>query len=276
MQQLIFFLQKYKYFLYFLFLQIVAFALIVNNHSFHKSKLVSSSNYITGSIYEKAGVINEYLSLKSENNALLAENTRLRNELNAFHSKADTVQSVTLIDSSSYHQTYTYISGKIRKNQYQEPYNFITINRGEKHGVSAEMAVANGKGIIGITDNTSHSFARVQSILNRNSKINARFKNNFQYGTLIWNGQDYNTVQLTDIPRQAEYKIGDTIITGGKSTIFPEGLLIGAVSSISNEKTALNTIDIKLFNDMSNIGYVYVIKSLQKKELQKLETLANE
>ena len=40
------------------------------------------------------------------------------------------------------------------------------------------MAVINSKGIIGITEHVSKNYSRVQSILNKNSKINAKLKNN--------------------------------------------------------------------------------------------------
>ena len=139
------------------------------------------------------------------------------------------------------------------------------------------MAVINSLGIIGITENTSENYTRVQSILNKNSKINARLKGNSTYfGTLKWNSEDYNTVQLHDIPRQAPLKIGDTIETGGKSTIFPEGIPIGTVSKINKRNTANSKIDVSLFNDMSNLRNVYIIKNLHKIEIQSLEKMGNE
>ena len=102
-------------------------------------------------------------------------------------------------------------NAKIIHNNYSSKFNFLTINKGETQGVKREMAVINSKGIIGLTDNTSNNYARVQSILNRNSTINARLKNSNYFGTLGWNGKNYNIVQLSDIARQAPLKIGDTI-----------------------------------------------------------------
>ena len=68
--------------------------------------------------------------------------------------------------------------------------------------------------------------------LNNSSKINVRLKNSNHFGSLIWNGDDYAYVQITDFPRQAKLKKGDTIITGGKSAIFPEGINIGTIQEI--------------------------------------------
>jgi len=257
-------------------LALIALALTFNNLNFHKSKYVNSANSITGGLYSKSSNISEYFSLKSENELLSVENTRLRNQLQQLTSIQDSIVEKVIVDTTNFQQKYSYINSKIIKNDFTSTFNFITINRGLNNGVKHEMAVINGKGIIGITDNSKNNYARVQSILNKNSKINARLKNSFYFGTLTWDGNDYKTVQLLDIPRQAPIKVGDTIETGGKSTIFPEGVPIGTVAKINKGNTADNKIDIKLFNDMSNLGYVYVVKSLDKIEIESLENLVDE
>ena len=257
-------------------LQFIALAITFNNLNFHKSKYVNSANFITGGFYSKTSSISDYLHLKSENKILSEENTKLKNLLEKNFSIGVNLDS-TVIDSFNYQQKFTYTNAKIIKNDYSKTNNFLLINKGKNQGVEKEMAVINSKGVIGITDNSTSNFARVQSILNRNSKINARLKGKtFYFGTLKWDGKDYNTVQLHDLPRQAPLKIGDTIETGGKSVIFPEGILIGTISKINLGNSSNNKVDVKLFNDMSNLGYVYVVKSLLKKEIDILEKIENE
>lgn len=270
MQQIIYFFQKFKYFLFFLVLEFIALLLIFNNLSFHKSKFVNSANTITGGLYSQSSNISEYFGLKKENKLLAEENTRLRNLLAKSNSNLVSKDS-TILDTLSFNQKYTFTTAKIINNNYSKDFNFITINKGEKQGVQKEMAVVNSRGVIGITDNATNNYARVQSILNKNSKINARLKNSNYFGSLGWDGKDYNTVQLSDIPRQAPLKIGDTIETGGKSTIFPEGILIGTISEINKGNSADNKVNVTLFNDMSNLGYVYIIKNFDKLEIKKLE-----
>ncbi|PQJ80512.1 rod shape-determining protein MreC [Polaribacter porphyrae] len=275
MQQLIYFFQKFKYFLFFLLLQLIALTLIFNNLDFHKSKFINSASVVTGGLYSGSSNISEYFSLKSENKILAEENVRLKNLLEHNISINLDIDS-TMIDSIKYHQKYTFTSAKIIKNSYSKSFNFITINKGRNQGIEKEMAVINSKGVIGITDNTSGGYARIQSILNKNSKINARLKNTNYFGSLSWDGKNYSVVQLADIPRQAPLKIGDTIETDGKSAIFPEGILIGTISEINKGNTADNKVNVTLFNDMSNLGYVYVIKNFHKEEIKALENLENE
>ncbi|WP_368086341.1 rod shape-determining protein MreC [Polaribacter sp. KT25b] len=251
-------------------LELIALTLTFNNLDFHKSKFVNSANSVTGGLYSKTSSISEYWSLKSENKLLAEENTRLKNLLEKKIS-VSLIKDSTVIDSTKYQQKFTFTTAKIINNNYSKSFNFLTIDKGENQGIEKEMAVINSRGIIGITDNNSKNYARVQSILNRNSKINARLKNSYYFGTLGWNGEDYNIVQLSDIPRQAPLKIGDTIETGGKSTIFPEGILIGTISSINKGNSADNKVNVTLFNDMSNLGYVQVIKNFNKLEINTLE-----
>ncbi|KGL58633.1 rod shape-determining protein MreC [Polaribacter sp. Hel1_85] len=257
-------------------LEFIALTFTFNNLNFHKSKFVNSANSITGGFYSTLSNSTEYLDLKSENELLSEENTRLKNILEKNITVSFDIDS-TVIDSLKYQQKYTFTNAKIINNNYSKPFNFLTINKGKNQKVDKEMAVINSKGIIGITENSSSNYTRVQSILNKNSGINARLKGNTSYyGTLKWDSKDYNTVQLHDIPRQAPLKIGDTIETGGKSTIFPEGIPIGSISKINQGNTADNKVDVLLFNDMSNLGFVYVIKNLHKEEIQSLENTNNE
>ena len=275
MQQLIYFFRKFKYFLFFLLLQCIALILIFNNLNFHKSKYVTSANAVSSSLYHQAFNISEYFSLKNVNNELLLENTYLRNRLRQ-KQKTTTLSDSTFVDTLKYFQKYTFSSAKIINNNFTKAFNFLTLNKGRNDSLDKEMAVVNGKGIIGITETVSPNYTRVQSVLNKNSKLNARLRNSRYFGSLKWDGRDYKILQLTDIPRQALVKIGDTVETDGKSTIFPEGILIGKVVGINNDAAVDNVIDVKLFNDMSNNGPVYVIKNLHKYEIKQIENIANE
>ena len=275
MQQIIYFLKKFRFFLLFLLLEIVAIYFTIQHHSYHKSKFVSSANSLTGGVYKKTAAISDFFHLKTENALLNEENTRLKNLLEKKEIKYS--HNFSVMDSSNYTEKYEYIAAKTIKNDFTKRNNFLTLNKGTKQGLATDMGVINGKGVIGVVKNISSNYATVLSILNKNSKINVSLKNSDHFGTLIWNGVDYNVLQISDIPRQAQLKIGDTILTGGKSVIFPEGILVGTIKDFKFENNQYQEINVQLFNDMSAIGHVQVIKNLEKEELIKLEqTLINE
>jgi len=270
MQQIISFFIRNKYFLLFLILELFAFLMTIQSHSYHKSKFINSSNSVTGFFYNKFINVNEYLHLKENNQKLVDENAMLKNLLAKKSKNTITYKSVTK-ELIIYKQKYNFISAKVIKNDFTKSNNFLTINKGKNDSVTSDLAVVTSKGIVGVTTNFSNNYSTVMSILNENSKINARLLNSFHFGTLTWNGKDYKILQFEDLPRQTNLKIGDTVITGGKSTIFPEGVLVGLIKDFKMEKNKYKTVNVQLFNDMSAIGYVNIINNLDKLEIINLE-----
>ncbi len=268
MQQILYFFIKNSYRLLFLLLLGISFALIIQSHSFHRSKYINSANNITGGVYENINSFNEYLSLKEKNELLAEENARLKQIL--FNQK-DTVLDLKKLKFNDV-LFYTVTKAKVIKNSYNVRQNFLTINAGTKDSIKPSMGVVNDKGIVGIIEKTSKNYATIISILNTELKINAKIKNSTHFGTLNWDGKNVGYVQLTDVPRLASLKKGDSIVTGADSEIFPENIPIGKIEKVFiDKKTNYYTINVRLFNDMTALGYVYVIGNEYKEEKQELE-----
>ncbi|HNP31856.1 MAG TPA: rod shape-determining protein MreC [Flavobacterium sp.] len=268
MQQIFNFILKNSNRLLFLLLLILSFSLTIQSHSYHKSKIISSANFFTGGIYEKINSVDEYFGLRKQNEELAQENARLKSIL--FNLKDTT--KLPEIDTIKGVRKTDIIVSKVIHNSYSIQENFITINNGSASGIKPNMGVINSAGIVGIVDNTSKNFATVISILNVNSKINAKIKKSNHFGSLVWNGKSTGFVQLIDVPRLASVRKGDTIVTGEQSTIFPENIGIGTIERVyTDNETNYYTLDIKLFNDMTNLGHVYVIKNKDAEEITNLE-----
>ncbi|MDV7187055.1 rod shape-determining protein MreC [Lutibacter sp. TH_r2] len=250
----------------FFVLQIIALGFTIQHHSYHKSKFVNSSNAFTGGIYNRLNSISEFVNLKEENLRLIEENVFLKNSIQPNNNKI-----TPLNDTTFSNKKYQYTFAKIINNNYTKPNNFLTINKGKNQGIQQDLGVINSKGIIGVIKNTSNKYASVLSILNRSSKINVKLKHDNHIGTITWNSKNPNIVQLSDIPRQAVLKKGDTIITGGKSAIFPEGILVGTINNFAFENNQYTEINVSLFNDMTSLGYVQIIKNLEREEQLNLE-----
>ena len=76
---------------------------------------------------------------------------------------------------------------------------------------------------------------------------------------------------MFDIQDLVELTIGDTIVTSGYSSIFPKNIPIGSIKSFKlNDTKDLFIIDVKLFNDMTNLRHVHIIENLNIKEIEKL------
>ncbi len=268
MQQIFNFLLKNSNRLLFLLLLVISLSLTIQSHSYHKSKIISSANFFTGGIYEKINNIDEYFGLKSQNDELAKENARLKTLL---FNQRDTTK-LPRIDSIKGVNKIDILVSKVIRNPYSSLENFITINNGSTSGIKPNMGVINSAGIIGIVDNTSKNYATIISVLNVNIKINAKIKKSNHFGSLVWNGKSTGFAQLIDVPRLAGVRKGDTIVTGAESRVFPENIGIGTIDKVYiDNETNYYTLDIKLFNDMTNLGHVYVIKNKDADEIINLE-----
>lgn len=270
MQQIVYFITRNSYRILFLLLLGISLSLTIQFHAFHRSKFISSANVVTGSIYKEINDINEYLNLKTENDNLAQENAMLRSLLfqvkdSSYMAKIDSIKGVKPSDI---------VVTKVIKNSYSVYENYLTLNAGRKQGIKPDMGVINSQGIIGIIDDVSENYATVASILNKKSRINAKIKKSNHFGSLVWDGKSTGFVQLIDVPRLAAIRKGDTIVTGGQSVIFPENINIGTINRIyidKDNKTNFYTLEIKLFNDMTNLGHVYILKNKGNEEMKNLE-----
>lgn len=267
MQQLINFFIKKRHFLLFCALFGLGLFFTFQSRSYHSGKYLSTANGISGSLYELTSGVSDYFKLKEQNEQLLLENSILRQ----LAANVDSVQ-VRRDSSGVFQPFHKYTAVRVINNNYSRTKNYLTINGGEQDGIQAGMGVVSPQGILGIIDKTSNGYATVLSILNTQSSINAKLTKSNHFGTLKWDTEDPNRVQLLDVQRLAPLKEGDSIITGGRSTIFPEGIPIGTIESFELDQSGnYYTVQIRLFNDMTNLGPAYVIRIADAPEIQQLE-----
>jgi rod shape-determining protein MreC len=264
-----FFLKYYNTFL-FLFLEVIAFILIINTNYYQQSVFITASNSFSGRVYSVYSNITEYLSLKTKNKALAEQNALLLNKQKSSFIKTD--NKVFIVNDTLYKQQYNYVCAKVISNSINRANNYLTLNKGMSHGIMKNMGVISAQGIIGIVKDVSENFCTVYSVLHSKSKISAKLKKGNNIGTIVWNGNDYKVVTMKDVPTHVKLSVGDTVISSGYSLMFPEGIPIGSVYSYGiNKGKDFYEIKVKLFNDFNNISYVYVVKNLMKEELTELE-----
>jgi len=231
---------------------------------------------------ENINNFNSYFELKKLNTQLVEENLYLRNMLeNASYNYT--------LDSLS-KATFKYKNARVISNNLSSLKNQLVLDIGTSNGIDKEMGVISQNGIVGIITNSSLNYSSVMSVLNLNTKINAKIKRSSHFGTLEWNGVSTRHLILNDIAETADIRVGDSIITGGMSLIFPEGINVGVVSKIINQNKFRDTlnkpiiennkvkysdftgnylnIEVRLHTEMSTINNVYVIKSLNREEFK--------
>jgi rod shape-determining protein MreC len=250
----------------FVILEIVSFSFIFNFNNFQKSRFLNSSDYITGNIYSRYSRITDFFNLSVVNKRLSEENARLRKLAGI----PKTVRFIpdTLRGYQNSEQQYSYISARIISNTVNKQQNYLTLDKGSKDGVRPDMGIICADGVVGVITNVTPSFSTAMSLLNVRWNISAKIAKNNYFGTVLWNGKDYQRVSLNDIPFHVDVSVGDTIVTSGFSTLFPEGIRLGTVEKI-NKEGGMNfySIIVKLFIDYKSVSYVEVIENNKRKEL---------
>ncbi len=250
--------------------------MFINNNKYPKSVFFSSSNGIVAHIYYVSSYVSEFLNLRSENQNLSEENADLKNQITNLENKLALIDFHN-IDTSYYinpEKEYKYIPAKIINNTTNQFRNFITINKGEIDGIHPDMGVVNSEGVVGIVKAVSSRFSTVISVLNPMIQINSKITRNNQHGPLIWNGEDYRYANLGDIPRHVDLYIGDTIVTSGLTSTFPENIPIGVIENFTiNEGDAFYNIKVKLAVDFRSISNVNVFDYINQEEQTRLENL---
>ena len=268
------FLERNSLGAFFVFLQLVSVVLIFSRNSMQRSFVaanVSAFNaFVSGYIDEGAS----YFRLKQVNEDLTAQNKMLMQQL--YGKKKTTEAKFVHVDNTfTEGQSYSVMDAEIIQNSINRNNNYFTINRGRNQGVEPQMGVIAPQGIAGIVVNTTANYALVQSVLSVNNiKINTSLKKSDFFGTLTWDGEDTRVMHLKDIPKYVSVKVGDTVITDGKSSIFPKGIMIGRVAGYDvDSKTGHWDISVELSQNMGQVQKVFVVKNLKKVELEEIKEI---
>ncbi len=279
MRALLDFLSKYHHWLLLLLLEGLSFALLFQFNHYHQSVWVTTANGVVGRIYEWENSFLRYVTLGETNRNLMRRNLILEHNNEELTRQLDILtHDSTLAERLQAEQMarLKYVPARVITNNLLRRNNFMTINKGEADGVRPEMGVACGTGIVGIVYMTSAHYAIVQPLLNSRSSISCRLRGSKYFGYLRWDGGSPLYAILDDIPRHANFKVGDEVETSGFSSVFPAGIFVGRVSAIENSEDGLSyKLIIHLGTDFSRLQDVCVIQQQFYDELHELEQRAD-
>lgn len=275
MRNLLNFLLKYNHWFLFILLEVISFVLLFRFNHYQHSVYFSSANAVAGKVYEVSGGITSYFHLKSVNEDLLdrimeleQQNHNLEDALGRHLSDSTELNSIRNLPNTD----YQVFKARVINNSLNLVDNYITLNRGSKDGIRPEMGVVDGNGVVGIVYDTSSHYSRVISVLNSKSSISCKIVGSEYFGYLKWEYGDSRYAYLKDLPRHAEFNLGDTVVTSGYSTVFPEGIMIGTVDDMADSNDGLSyLLKVKLATDFGKVSEVRVIVRTGQHEQKELE-----
>jgi rod shape-determining protein MreC len=278
MRNLFAFIYRFRAFLVFLLLEALCVFLIVRYNTYQGAAFFNSASRYVGQVLEFQSGVTDYFRLTGINQTLASENAALRQELMQYRLAALT-DSTAALDTTYFTPTdssaafpYHLMAGRVINNSVRRMNNYLTISKGTADGVQPGMGVVAPEGVVGRVKTVSEHYATVTSLLHSQMLISAKLTKDGTFGTIKWQGGDYRTALLDYIPLHVKPEEGDTVVTSGFNTVFPEGIMIGTISSIEQEPDkSFYTIGVKLSVDFAQLSYVYVVENTYKQERDTLE-----
>jgi rod shape-determining protein MreC len=275
MRNLLNFLIRYNYWFLFVLLEAASFVLLFRFNHYQQSVYFTSANVVAGKVYEISGGISSYFYLKSTNQDLLDRNIYLERQVATLKNalKENQVDSLEIDRiANALGDNNKIFKAHVINNSLNQIDNYITLDKGSSDGIRPEMGVVGGGGVVGIVYMTSPKYSVVISVLNTKSSISCKIKGSEYFGYLKWEHGDSRYAYLKDLPRHAEFNLGDTVITSGYSNVFPEGIMVGTVDDMSDSNDGLSyLLKVKLATNFGRISDVRVISALGREEQTELE-----
>lgn len=280
MNRLLEFLSSKLHLLLFVLIEVIAIVWLSKASAYRNGVILSSANIVSGTVIEYANKSNEYLGLHEANIDLMAHNAKLEQE----NQQLKYLLKRLGVDSLSWQRLST--DSVIRPFPYQYKVaqvvgttvsggnNYLTIDMGKSGGVYNDMGVVSNDGVVGVVEATGSKYAKVIPLVNTKFNLNCKPSTQSDFvGTLVWEGKDLQHSLLTNLPKHAPYNVGDSVITSGYSSFFPEGLFVGTVvGEGESPNDNFRALRVKLGVPFSTLKYVYVIQNYEREERKLLES----
>jgi rod shape-determining protein MreC len=108
--------------------------------------------------------------------------------------------------------------------------SFLIFDRGSDDGVTKNMPVVTGDGLVGRVVEVTSTACKVQPITDPASAIAARLLSTREQGVV--EGQLGGGLEMRFITQQTRVEPGEVVLTSGLGGAYPPGIVIGAVSAV--------------------------------------------
>ena len=274
------FLYKHLHWIVFIILETIRFVLLFSYNSFQGSVYLSTANEVTARLLNGKNKVTTYFGLSDKNQALSEQNARLQQRiielemLIAQHrldslSEAETIRRI--------HRAGYHISpAKVIDKSINKKDNYFTLDRGSADGIIPDMGVIGVNGVVGVVYKCTEHYSLVMPLLNSNSSISCKVHGSDYFGYLQWDGGDTRYAMLYDLPRYSDVESGDTIVTSGNSSFFPEGLMVGRVEeSYTSDNGQYMTLKVQLSTQFAKLEHAFVLRKMDADELAALQEQLN-
>lgn len=270
MRNLIAFLQRFRLFLVFMVLQVIALTVMVNMSTYANLQFLSTTSKINAQIFSWRQGIDKHFYLETQNGRLSRENAYLRARLKQSNYQIE--RNTLIIDDTTYRRKYRFIPGTVIESTYDKRNNYMTIDLGSNHGVKKGDGVISTAGVVGIVHMVGENYSLVKTVLSQNINQDVMLEKNGAFGLMKWNQNSPRVIQIEGISSDIYFKKWVKVVTRGSAGVFPKGIPVGKVKYRKKmEDKPLWYVDVLLTTDFRTIQQIYVVKNLDQKEIDELQ-----
>lgn len=208
---------------------------------------------------------------------LVAENAELRSRIaemeqevrQSVSSNEENARLKKLLGLAEANNDYVFVDAALVSWSASGWSSSFSINKGSRHGIEEGDCVVTEDGfLIGQVTEVSRGSATVQTILDSASGVGALTDEGV---TAIAEGDftlmSEGKLRLTYIEDTSRVVAGDKVITSGKGGIYPSGLVIGTVESVSIDPSGLSASAIvEPEADIAAAAYLFIITDYEPEE----------
>ncbi len=141
---------------------------------------------------------------------------------------------------------------------------FAWINAGRSSGVVEGAAVLSVDGLVGIVDQAGGQRSRVSLLLSEAIAVSVRNTRSRALGVVEWDpGQ--GRLRVNQVPFQADFALGDTLVSSGLGGVFPPDLPVGTVGRVAEPpERLLKDVTLESFAAFHQLEDIFVLASARR------------
>lgn len=226
---------------------------------------------LVGRMEDLYGVLFRYDTLKEENEQLRAQIADLQKQQMAEAQATEENQRLReLLNLSEKHSDFKYESAKVVSWNASNWNSSFTISKGSDSGLEVGDCVITEYGVlVGTVSETGSNWANVQTVTDLGTSI----------GVLVGSSEvsailqgDYTlmrsqNMKLNYVASTGQIITGDTVVTSGAGGSYPQGLIVGTVSSVHSEASGQSEYAVVApFTKLEDLTQIFIIKSFEVSE----------
>jgi rod shape-determining protein MreC len=178
-------------------------------------------------------LVRQNTTLKKKLDEISAENKLLQQD------KYDLENFRKLYDLDQQYAGYPKVAARVISSDPDNWYNTFIIDKGTQDGLSVNMNVMAGDGLVGIITECNKSYSRVRSIIDDESSVTGTFLKTTDNCNVSGNLKLMNkgVIELSNIANTAKIKDGYEVVTSQVSDKYLPGILIGYARDVKTDST---------------------------------------